>query len=256
MRPKCTFFFFICYLLLLNQPLQAQSIEALILQGDLLEKQMREEEAYQRFKEVVKLQPRNLYALIRCSELASRIGKRQPKEERQYDYYNAARIYAERAIKENPFDSEANMVMAVAFGRMALMKNGKDKVSSVRDIKTFAERSLQYNPKNFKAMHVLGKWHYEVSNLTAIERGAARILFGGLPKASFDSSIYFYEKARVLSPGFILNYLELAKAYEKNNKRTKAIELLKYIRRLPNTIYDDAIIKSEAAQLLEKWKRN
>ena len=70
MRPKCTFLFFICYLLLLNQPLQAQSIEALILQGDLLEKQMREEEAYQRFKEVVKLQPRNLYALIRCSELA------------------------------------------------------------------------------------------------------------------------------------------------------------------------------------------
>lgn len=232
----------------------SQTVDELVKQGDLLEKQFKEEEAYQKFKEAIKQQPHHLYALTRCSELASRIGRRQPTKEKQMDFYLAAKIYAERALKINPKDSEANVVMALAYARMSLQKSGKEKVEYVREIKIYGERALASDPDNFKALFLIGRWHYEVSNLSGVEKAAVKVFFGGLQKNSLDSAVYFYEKVRLLKPDFVLNYLELAKAYNKGNKRAKAIEVLKYMLRLPNTAADDPTVKNEARQLLEAWK--
>ena len=165
---------------------QSQSVDELVKQGDLLEKQFKEEEAYQKFKEVIKQQPHHLYALTRCSELASRIGRRQPTKEKQMDFYTAAKIYAERALKINPKDSEANVVMALAYARMSLLKSGKEKVAYVREIKTYSERAVASNPDNFKALFLIARWHYEVSNLSGVEKAAVKIFFGGLQKNSLD----------------------------------------------------------------------
>jgi tetratricopeptide (TPR) repeat protein len=232
----------------------SQSVEDLVKQGDLLEKQLKEEEAYQKFKEVIKIQPTHLHALTRCSELASRIGRRQLTKEKQMDFYKAAKIYAERALRVNPKDSEANVAMSFAYARMSLLKNGKEKVEYVREIKNYADRALSYNPQNFKALFVIARWHYEVSNLNAVEKAAVKVFFGGLQRNSLDSAVYYYEKVKSLSPEFVLNYLELAKAYHRNNKKTKAIETLNHLLRLPNTAADDPTIKSEAKQLLATWK--
>lgn len=245
---------FLIIFLIFSGYAQSQSVEELVKQGDLLEKQFKEEEAYQKFKEIIKQQPHHLYALTRCSELASRIGRRQPTKEKQMDFYTAAKIYAERALKVNSKDSEANVVMALAYARMSLLKNGKEKVAYVREIKTYSERAIASNPDNFKALFVIARWHYEVSNLSGVERAAVKVFFGGLQKNSLDSAIFFYERVKSLKPDFVLNYLELAKAYNKDNKKEKAKEILKYMLRLPNTAADDPTVKAEAKQLLEAWK--
>lgn len=232
----------------------AQTADDLVKQGDLLEKQLKEEDAYQKFKEAIKLNPLHVHALVRCSELASRIGRRQPTKEKQMDFYQAAKIYADRALKVNPKDSEANVVMSLAYARMSLLKSGKEKVEYVREIKNYANKALTGNPNNFKALFVIARWHFEVSNLNAVERAAIKVFYGGLQKNSLDSAIHYHERVRVLSPNFILNYLELAKAYNRNNKREKAIELINYMLKLPNTAADDPTIKAEARQLLKNWK--
>lgn len=232
----------------------SQAVDDLVKQADLFEKELKEEEAYQKFKEVIKIQPQHLYALIRCSELASRIGRRQPTKEKQMDFYKAAKIYAERALKINAKDSDANLAMSFAYARMSLLKSGKEKVAYVREIKNYAERALTSNPNNFKALFVIGRWHYEVSNLSSVERAAVKVFFGGLQKNSLDSAVIYHERVRGISPEFLLNYLELAKAYYKNKKEEKAIEILKYMLRLPNTAADDPTIKAEGKQLLVTWK--
>lgn len=231
----------------------AQSVEQMVKQADLLETQMKEPEAYAKFKEIVRLQPNHLYSLVKCSELASRIGRMQTTKERQLDFYNAAKIYAERAMKVNPNNSDANMVMSLAYGRLALLKSGKEKVAYVREIKNYAERSVAFNPQNFKALHVLGKWHYEVMSLNAVEKTALKMFFGGLPKASFDSSLYYYKKAGTLSEGFVLNFLEMGKVYYKLKNKTKAVECLKQAINLPDATSEDKLVKKEAGELLKEW---
>jgi tetratricopeptide (TPR) repeat protein len=230
----------------------SQSVEELIAEGNMLEKQMKETEAYYKFKEVLKLKPGNIFALVRCSELAGRIGRLQNSKEKQLDYYKASKLYAERALRINEDDSEANLVMAIATGRLAMLKRGREKVEDVRDVKKYAERAIQLNPENFKALHILGKWNVEVSSLSALERELAKILFGGLPKASYEVALKYFLKAEALKPDFILNYFEMAKLYLKINKKPKALELLKHLLILPISASDDEMIKGEAKQLLMK----
>jgi tetratricopeptide (TPR) repeat protein len=124
----------------------------------------------------------------------------------------------------------------------------------VKEIKKFADKAIQINPNNFKAWHILGKWHYEISNLNFFEKAAIKLFYGGLPESSFKISIKSYEKAKSINSKFCLNYLELAKAYEKNDDINQAITNLKLLLQLPNSIEDDFAIKQEASDLLKKWK--
>ncbi|MBC7536615.1 MAG: hypothetical protein H7258_13070, partial [Ferruginibacter sp.] len=105
-----------------------------------------------------------------------------------------------------------------------------------------------------KAWHVLGKWNYEVANLSSLERGFAKIFFGNVPEGSLKNSIAAYEKARSINPNFALNYLELARSYQKDNNKQKAIVLLKIMLPLPVQTEDDPRIKKDALSLLKSWE--
>ena len=232
----------------------SQDIAVLSKEAEKLELAFREYDALQKYKEILRHQPANVPVLCRASDLCSRIGHRQTEKNKKNDYYNAARTYAEVALKLNPRSPEANFVMSVAMGRMAQISSGREKVQYVNEIKRYAENTLKYDPNSFKAYHVLGKWNFEVSNLTSIERGFARILFGGLPKASLQDAIRYYEKSKSLEPTFAINYLELAKAYHRNKEDNKARDLLKKLESIPNRIEDDVRIKKEGEDLLRSLK--
>ena len=242
--------------LLLVVPIKAvtQDVTILLKEGQQLERAFREADALLKYKEVLRIQPTQLDALCRSSDLCSRIGHRQSSKSAQADYFRQAKTYAESALKINPYSPEANFVMAVAMGRMAMLTGGKEKIQYVNEIKRYAENTLKYDPNNFKAYHVLGKWHYEVSNLSGFERTMAKIMFGGLPKASLQESIKYYEKCNALEPNFSLNYLELAKAYRRNHEKNKAIDMLTRLQTVPNRIEDDVKIKKEGQTLLDELK--
>lgn len=252
---KKAIYLWICIILMVPFGAVSQDAATLLREADRLEHSFRETDALQKYKEILRVQPSNLTALCRASDLSSRIGHRQSNKDLQANYYRAAKSYAESALKVNPQSAEANFVMSVAMGRMAMLSSGKEKIQYVNEIKRYAETTLKYDPNNFKAYHVLGKWHYEVSNLNSFERAMARLLFGGLPKASLQEAIAYYEKSRSLEPSFSVNYLELAKAYRRNHETKKAIDLLTRVQSIPNRIEDDVRVKKEAKELLNELKK-
>jgi len=248
------FLLIISFLLSSFISVKSQDIASLIREADRLESIPDEKAAFSKFKLILKLEPENLYALSKCSELCSRIGNRQPDPRSRDSYYEAAIIYARNALKLYPNSDEAHVVMGIAIGRTSLVKNGKEKIAAVKEIKQYAETALKINPNNFKAWHIIGKWNYEVSNLNLMERAATKVFYGGLPNASIKNSISAYEKARILKPTFLLNYLELAKVYKKNNEKQKGIAMLKVLLSLPSYTEDDPRIKKETATLLKNWQ--
>ncbi|MBK8773259.1 MAG: hypothetical protein IPM10_00255 [Chitinophagaceae bacterium] len=233
--------------------LNGQDAGIFIKEGEQWEVQMNEKSAIERFKQAIALEPTNVYVLCKISELYSRIGNREASKSTRDSYYTNAVAYAKKALSIAPANDEANVAMAIAYGRIALTKSGKEKVGLVKEIKHYADVALVANKQNFKAWHILGKWHYEVSSLNMVERTAVRIFYGGLPDASFKKSITCYEVAKKLKAGFILNYLELAKAYYKNNETSKSLEQLRILLALPITTQDDNRIKTEASLLIKKW---
>lgn len=240
--------------LLCSFTLFAQDISKVLKEGDRLEVLPDEKAAFLKFKEALKIQPTNLHALTKCSELCTRIGGREKSNKKlRDDYYTTAIIYAKTALRLYPENDIANVTMAIAVGKTILLKSGKEKINAARQLREYAEKAIKINPSNFKAWHVLGRWNYEVSNLSSIERAGAKIMYGGLPPASLRSSIMCYEKAKSLSPTFAYNYLELAKAYKKNNEKEKAFTQLKTLLALKNQSEDDPRIKTQAQGYLRNW---
>jgi tetratricopeptide (TPR) repeat protein len=231
---------------------KAQDEQQLLTQASQQEAALHENAAFETFKQVLRINPRNFTALWKASELCSRIGNRQPTKEKKQTFFNAGKAYAESAIKVNPTAADGYYALAVAMGRYALAQSGKEKITSVKEIRTNAEKAVKLNPNHGRAWHVLGKWHYEVSNLSMIEKAGVRLMYGGLPDASLNESIKAYEKAKLLEPNFALNYLELAKAYSRNDETAKAIECLRKLPSIPNKTLDDNRIKAEGATLLKE----
>lgn len=237
---------------LLPARLLPQDITVLMHQAEAFEKSFKDEEALKKYLEVLRHDAQNIDALCKTSELYSIIGKRLSTKEQQREYYKAGEMYARRAIKLNPNHAEANFAMAVTMGRMALISSGKDKVAAVKEIKTYADKCIKIDPANYKGYHVLGKWHYEVSDLNALEKWIVKVTFGALPPSSLEDAIKNYEKSLKLAPGFLLNYLELAKAYKRNGEKDKARALLLQMQKLPAATSDDPKIKSLGRKLLDE----
>ena len=163
--------FFFSFLILLSQFLRAQDVNSYINLAEQYENAMNDEQAILKYHEALKIQPNNIYAVCKASELCSRIGARFKNDKtKQADYFSAAKKYARTALKLDPLNSEANFVMALVMGREAIEKGGKEKIMAVKDVKRFADLSIKYNPQNYKAWYILGKWYYEVSLLNYFEK--------------------------------------------------------------------------------------
>jgi tetratricopeptide (TPR) repeat protein len=243
-------------LLLLILPFEnnAQDINALLKDAQQLEASFKEPEALQKYLDVLRYQPNNLTALIRTSELYSILGKHQGTKDKQKEYYRNARVYAQKALQVNGNSSDANVVMALAMGRMALISPGDEKIKAIKEVKTYSEKSIQLDPNNYKGYHVLAKWHYEVSDLNTVEKWLVKVAWEALPKASLEDAIRYFEKSKQLNPSFLLNYLELAKSWHRKGNDKKAVELLETMLKMPNKIAEDANIKVKGKKLLEEYK--
>ncbi len=243
-------------LLLLSFGVQtsAQDINALLKEGYRLEAIPSEKASFLKFKEVLKLNATNINALNKCSELCVRIGQRETNKKLRDDYYLAAKIYAQTALKIDPSNSDANCAMAMSLGRSSMSKNGKEKINTAKEIKKYIDIAIKNDPQNYKAWHVLGRWHYEISNLNVLETTVVKVIYGGLPSSSLRESINSFEKAHAIRPEFILNYLEMAKAYKENNKKDKAIAYINLMLTLPVHTEDDPMIKEKGRKLLKDWK--
>jgi tetratricopeptide (TPR) repeat protein len=244
------------FLLILAVPFQAftQNVSTLLHQGAQLESAFNEEEALKVYQQALHIEPHNIIALCHCSDLDCRIGNRQESKEKKMDYFKAARSYADSAYQLDSTNSEVNIVMAFSIGRIILLQSGREKVAGAGAIKRYAENAIKYDPANYKAWHILGRWHYEVSGLGLIERTLARWFYGALPDASLQESIRDYEKSMALRPDFMLNYLELAKACHRDGQKARAIQLLQHLGTLTDEMYDDRTVRREGQQLLAEWQ--
>jgi uncharacterized protein YutD len=230
---------------------KSQEVNVLLKEADNLEIKLKEPEALEKYKQVLLIDAKNIKALVKSSELSSAIGARLADKKEKQIYFQTAFSYAQRAMAANENDADANYLMAMASGKMTdIETDNKKVVAYVKDIKTFADKALQINPKHAKANYTLGKWHYEMVNLSGFKKAAVKLFYGGLPDGTLDNAILFMEKCKMYDPYFVLNYWDLAKAYQQDNKPTKTIEVLQKLVKLPLRTLDDAGYKSEGQKLL------
>jgi hypothetical protein len=240
----------VCFLLFFSFRAFSQDAPALLHRAAQLDSAFKEDQSLQLYQQVLRLQPHNIAALCACCDLSCRIGNRQDSRDKKLSYFKAGQSYAGTALQLDSNNSNVNLEMAFSIGRMILLESGREKVAGAGAIKRYAEKAIRLDPRSYKAWHILGRWHYEVSNLNFFERTLARWFYGALPDASLKEAITDYEKSMALQPQFIINYLELAKACRRDDQKARAIRLLRHIDTLPDEMYDDRQVRQEAKRLL------
>jgi hypothetical protein len=229
----------------------AQTVDDLNKQADELVHDLKEEDALQKYKDVLALHSDDPHALIGSADMCARIGNRQQEKSKQKEYFAQAQTYASSALQADSNSSDANCVMAVVLGRVAHTESGKKKIALFRDVKTYSEKAIKLNKSNYRAWYVLGQWNYDISHLSGGEKAAAKVLMGGLSDGTIKNAIHDFETCRTLNRSFILNYLSLAKAYREDDQNENALSALQSLVRLPVQTEDDPSIKEEGRKMLD-----
>ncbi|HEY1018113.1 MAG TPA: tetratricopeptide repeat protein [Sediminibacterium sp.] len=229
----------------------AQEINILLKEADNLEKQLKEPEALDKYKQVLLQNPSHLKSLVKLAELNVALGNRQTDKNSKRLYYETALSFANRAFQADSNQADAAYAMAMVAGKMTDVETENKKiVAYVKDVKLYADRALSINPNHARANYTLGKWHYEMANLSGIKKVAVKLFYGGLPEGNLDDAIRYMEKCKSLEPYFVSNYLDLAKAYKDNRRPAEAMEVLNRLVKLPTRTTDDIAYKAEGSKLL------
>lgn len=247
------FFAFLFSFFSLSQ-INAQSVDVLLADALVTERLPNEVLALAKYKKIYGTHTNNLTAVVKISELNSRIGSRENNTVKRDAYYKEAEKFADYSLRLNPKSDIANVAKAMVIGKMSLGKPAKEKIRLAKEVKKYADIALNINSNNYVAWHIVGRWHYELANISAIERAAAKVFVAAIPVGSIDKAIQYFEKARSIAPTFTLNSLELAKAYHKAGNKTKAIALLKELQGFAVTTDDDNYTKKLARDLIKEWQ--
>ena len=249
---KFLFSIFFCFVVVAGQ---SQDINLLLKQADNLEKQQKEADALDKYKQILVLEPNQIKALVKAAELNASLGNRQTDKGGKRLYYETALSFANRAFMADSNNADACYAMAMANGKMTDVETENKKiVVYVKDIKNYADKALVIDPNHAKANYTLGKWHYEMANLSGIKKTAVKLFYGGLQQGTLEQAIQYMEKCKTLEPYFVSNYLDLAKAYKDNRQPAQAIEVLNKLVKLPTRTTDDIALKAEGAKLLESMQ--
>ena len=158
--------------------------------------------------------------------------------------------YAERAVALEP-DNPVNVLsVAIAHGRLATYSDTRTKVEFSRLIKADAERALELDPNYAWAHHVLGRWHYEIASLGSVARWFAKLIYGGLPPASFAEAESHLQRAIELEPENLIHRLELGFVYQAEGREADARREFERGLNMPSNAKHDEIAKLRARDAL------
>jgi len=167
-------------------------------------------------------------------------------------WFAASEGLARRCVALFPDSSQAHFFLAVSLGQMTGVVGGKRRLELSREVKHEAEVALSLDPRHHGAMHVLGRWNYEVAGLGWFTRAAAKVIYGGVPPGSYEQAKEWFEHAIALCPNMPLNPLWLGETLIKLHDYPGARAEFKTCVNLDDVLWDDPITRAHAQKMLHE----
>ena len=227
---------------------------SILAQAKLADKKLKTEESLKLYQHYLLGDSSNLEVLVRCAELTLYLGNAQAKEDDKQPFYINASKFANSAYASDSLNASSNYIMGLVLSALMNAKPIKEKLSGTKDIWNFASKAIQINPNDPKSLHLLGKWHDELSSLNPAAKAGLKLFAKDIPKASLTEAIDLYEKARTFDPALIVNNVDLAIAYKKIGRADLSISILTTTIKLAPSSIEEQWYKNKAKELLESMK--
>ncbi|XP_064122679.1 regulator of microtubule dynamics protein 1-like isoform X1 [Macrobrachium nipponense] len=244
---------------LLPLSLEDESLYEDLQQVDVLNDGTAEDQtkAYQLLKKELQAYSQNAEVLWRLAKatknmaaIQEKLGNVKEREKLIFEAYD----YAARALKLNEEHPEIHKWYAILSGARGEFLGIKERVQSGNVFKEHIDRALDLNPDDSTLHHLLGRFCFEVSQLSWLERRAAATLFGEVPSSSFEEALQHFQAAEELrSSGWKENRLFIAKCYIQLSNYIAAASWLQRAFDAPIITPDDEIVHKEVWELQVKY---
>jgi tetratricopeptide (TPR) repeat protein len=248
------------FLLAVSASLSAQTAADHIRQGDEYFGQFNDGKALEEYLAAAQAEPENYEALWKTSRAYFDLGDvMEPKDdaakEKQRKSFQDSLSYARKAVRANPNDTWGHFFVSAAQGRFVLTKSKKDQVNASKTIKAEIEKAIELDPNNDLAYHALGIWHRTMAEIGGAQRFLGGMIYGSIPKGTFEESERALQKAISLNPNYTNHHLELGRTYLDMKKYDLAKQEFQKTLELPNTTSKCPLYKKEAQAELDALKK-
>jgi tetratricopeptide (TPR) repeat protein len=200
----------------------AAEADALVQAALVAEARLDSQAALTLFQQADGDRPNDAFILQKIARQYSDLAVDQPDDEARRRFVQTALGYAQRAVALKPHDPVNVLSVAICYGKLASSSDTSTKIRYSRFVKQEAERALALDPHYAWAHHVLGRWHYEVASLTSTSKFFVRLLYGGLPPASYAEGVRYLRRSTELEPDELNHWLELGFAQAAAGLATEA----------------------------------
>ncbi|XP_007480122.1 regulator of microtubule dynamics protein 3 isoform X1 [Monodelphis domestica] len=150
-------------------------------------------------------------------------------------YAQSGKEEAEAALEKGDDSAESHQWYAVLCGQLAEHEGIQRRIQSGYIFKDHVDRAIALQPDNPKSHFLLGRWCYQVSHLTWLEKKTAGALFESPPSATVHDALQSFLKAEELSPGFSkAGRVYISKCYRELGNNPEAGQWMKLALELPD----------------------
>jgi tetratricopeptide (TPR) repeat protein len=233
---------------------RAETADALIAKGDAFDDRLQANEALRFFLPAEKLEPNNAELLVRIARQYRHLisDTSSKKEKLRLGYLSLG--FAQRAATLAPKNAEAQLSPAISYGKMLPFMGSKEQADASPRIKEAVDRTLQLNPKNDTAWHILGRWNRVLADMNPLKRVLAGAIFGKLPVTTHEAAEKCLLKAIAINPNRLMHYIELGRIYVRMGRNEEARKFIEKGLSMPNKEKDDPEMKTIGQELLKNLR--
>ena len=249
-------FAFLLVIIFFTNLCNAQNVQDFIKKGDeYLNIKYDNQKALEAYNEADKISPNNWEVYWRLSRVYVYIAEHMQaynstEKDAQLAVYQKAYNYADEAVKLAPNQSITYVRRAIANGRIALFKGIFSVGSIVNSVKADCDKAISIgNGGNY--VQAIAHYVLALTNAKVSEKWKPARALLGLGWADIDVAIAEYKKAISLYPNFRMFYMDLARAYMREDENTLAKEMLNKVVASPKQDENDDDLLTEAKTLLK-----
>jgi tetratricopeptide (TPR) repeat protein len=230
--------------------LEKSNAQVLMEKGNALDQKLEAKEALNVYLELEKVQPDNADVLVRIARQYRHLMADASSNEEKLKLGKTAIEYGRKAAAMDPKNSDAQLSVAISYGKMVPFMSNKEQVACSKAIKDGAEKAVKLNSANDLAWHILGRWHRNVANVGGVKKMLASMIYDKLPEASNEEAVECLEKAVKINPGRLMHYIELGRVYAQVGRTSEACKYLEKGIAMPCVEKDDPDAKAQGKELL------
>jgi tetratricopeptide (TPR) repeat protein len=228
----------------------SQTAAEWLKKGDTLDASGKSQAALDAYQKADALKPDQAPVLIKIAKqygdlMTSLKGKARKEAARK------SLDYSRKAVAIAPKLSDSHLALALSLGKNTEFLGNREKLEASRDIKTAADKALKLNPKSDYAHHMLGRWHQEIADIGGTTRLLAKVIYGGIPKGSYQEALEHFEKARKINSKRLIHQIEYGRTLAMMGKDDAAKREIKKGLAMPNREADDAESKIRGQATLD-----